>query len=46
MTKIKIFDLKNSKADIIFTETTKGIYKLLMLPGNKDITLTAKRITI
>ena len=44
MTKIKIFDLENSKADIIFTETTKGIYKLLMLPGNKLISSSFKYI--
>ena len=32
---IKIFDLERKKVDTIFTENNKGIYKLLMLPGNK-----------
>ena len=41
---IKIFDLENKKVDTILTENNKGIYKLLLLPGNKLISSSFKFI--
>ena len=41
---IKIFDLENKKVDTVFTDNNKGIYKLLILPGNKLISSSYKLI--
>ena len=41
---IKKFDLENKKVDTIYKENNKGIYKLLILPGNKMISSSFKYI--
>ena len=42
--KIKVHDLNNQKCHTFYSESNKGVYKILILPGNKLISSSFKSI--